>query len=83
MHMLFMRHIPPDEQGQLQDRAKGSRSELRSFEESEVEAFFVAILGYLRSDNNGTHIVDIGELPGWEDEDVQSSQWTVQPPPRG
>ncbi|KAI9460120.1 hypothetical protein BJY52DRAFT_1263070 [Lactarius psammicola] len=58
---------------------KALRSTLRSCrDESDVEAFLDAIPGYLRSDDSGLHVVDIGELLNGGDEDVQLSQRIVQ-----
>jgi len=58
---------------------KALRSALRSCrDESDMEAFLDAIPGYLRSDDSGSHIADIGELLNGGDEDVQLSQRIVQ-----
>lgn len=47
-------------------------------DESDVEAFLDAIPGYLRSDDSGSHIVDVGELLNGEDEGVRLSRPNVQ-----
>ncbi|KAH9048803.1 hypothetical protein EDB84DRAFT_1455772 [Lactarius hengduanensis] len=54
---------------------KALRSTLSSCrDESDMEAFLDAIPGYLRSDDSGSHIVDIGELLNGGYEDIQLSQ---------
>ncbi|KAH9177094.1 hypothetical protein EDB89DRAFT_1938138 [Lactarius sanguifluus] len=58
---------------------KALRSTLSSCrDESDVEAFLDAIPGYLRSDDSGSHIADIGELLNGGDEDIQLSRQIVQ-----
>jgi len=58
---------------------KALKSALRSCrDESEMEAFLDAIPGYLRSNNKGSHIADIGELLSGKDEDDQLSRRIVQ-----
>ncbi|KAH9005865.1 hypothetical protein EDB86DRAFT_2876669 [Lactarius hatsudake] len=58
---------------------KALRSTLSSCrDESDLEAFLDAIPGYLRSDDSGSHIADIGELLNVGDEDIQLSQQIVQ-----
>ncbi|KAH9021296.1 hypothetical protein EDB85DRAFT_432625 [Lactarius pseudohatsudake] len=83
----FWRHIREGITNHLANQAdqkieidqKALKSALRSCrDESEVEAFLEAIPGYLRSNNNGSHIADVGELLSREDEDVQLSQRIVQ-----
>ncbi|KAI9454473.1 hypothetical protein BJY52DRAFT_724952 [Lactarius psammicola] len=83
----FWRHIREGITNHLANQAdqkieidqKALRSALRSCrDESEVEAFLDAVPGYLRSDNNGSHIADIGELLSGENEDDQLSQRIVQ-----
>ncbi|KAH9058077.1 hypothetical protein EDB87DRAFT_1685723 [Lactarius vividus] len=83
----FLRHIREGITNHLANQAdqkieidqKALKLALRSCrDESEVEAFLDAIPGYLRSDNNGSHVADVGELLSREDEDVQLSQRIVQ-----